>query len=167
MSEIDTSADAVAAVVAELHKPGGHRQCGECSRDWECDEAASLIESLAADRDAENARLERERDDARRAADRAEMALGEAQETMEGLNTALRYKNEDLHKLRADITGFHLDATRYRWLRERDIDAVYQGGVFVGETPKNVVLNLEDADAAIDAAMASERAHTALAKAEA
>ena len=49
------------------------------------------------------------------------------------------------------------DASRYRWLRERDLETVYSGGVFIGETPRNMVLNLEDADAAIDVAMAAER----------
>ena len=50
--------------------------------------------------------------------------------------------------------GERRDAARYRWLRSRDLDAVHSGGVFVGKTPDNLVLNLEDCDAAIDAALA-------------
>lgn len=45
-----------------------------------------------------------------------------------------------------------LDAARYRYLRERPLDAVSVGGVFAGKTPDNVVLNGADLDAAIDAA---------------
>ncbi|MCD2987694.1 ead/Ea22-like family protein, partial [Pseudomonas aeruginosa] len=43
------------------------------------------------------------------------------------------------------------DAARYRWLRERDLETIRQGGVFAGMTPENIVLNLEHLDAAIDA----------------
>lgn len=43
-------------------------------------------------------------------------------------------------------------ADRYRYLRERPLNAVSVGGVFAGKTPDNVVLNGADLDAAIDAA---------------
>lgn len=46
------------------------------------------------------------------------------------------------------------DAARYRWLRERDLDTISQGGVFAGLTPDNVVLNGEDLDRAVDIAAA-------------
>ena len=49
-------------------------------------------------------------------------------------------------------------AESYAWLRERDLSTIYQGGVFAGKTPENVVLNGADLDAAIDA----ERASTGL-----
>ena len=45
------------------------------------------------------------------------------------------------------------DAARYRWLRDRDLDAIGNGGVFAGLTPDNVVLNGEDLDRAVDEAM--------------
>ncbi|QPP24949.1 hypothetical protein I5102_003442 [Pseudomonas aeruginosa] len=45
------------------------------------------------------------------------------------------------------------DAARYRWLRERDLETIRQGGVFAGMTPENIVLNQEDLDAEIDAAL--------------
>ncbi|MBC7906998.1 MAG: hypothetical protein H7Y60_09675 [Rhodospirillaceae bacterium] len=48
------------------------------------------------------------------------------------------------------------DALRYRWLRSRDLDTISKGGVFAGMTPKNVVLNEEDLDAAVDLAMQAE-----------
>ncbi|WP_027015518.1 hypothetical protein [Comamonas composti] len=48
-----------------------------------------------------------------------------------------------------------LDAMRYRWLRERDLDTLSKGGVFAGMTPNNVVLNGDDLDDAIDAAIAA------------
>lgn len=46
------------------------------------------------------------------------------------------------------------DAMRYRHLRHKDVDTVYSGGVFAGQTPQNYVLNKEDLDQAIDAEMA-------------
>jgi len=52
-----------------------------------------------------------------------------------------------------DDGAIALDAARYRWLRERDLDTISRGGVFAGMTPKNVVLNGEDLDRAIDEAM--------------
>lgn len=49
-------------------------------------------------------------------------------------------------------------ADRYDYLRERDLDTLHMGGVFAGKTPDNVVLNGEDLDAAIDAALADQAA---------
>ena len=48
------------------------------------------------------------------------------------------------------------DAARYRWLRARDLETICQGGVFAGMTPQNVILNGQDLDAAIDAALAAQ-----------
>ncbi|HHJ1658351.1 hypothetical protein CJT77_27885 [Pseudomonas aeruginosa] len=52
-----------------------------------------------------------------------------------------------------DYEALRKDAARYRWLRERDLETISRGGVFAGMTPKNIVLNLEDLDAEIDAAI--------------
>lgn len=54
------------------------------------------------------------------------------------------------------------DSTRYRWLRERDLGVIHDGGVFAGVTPDNVVLNGEDLDAAIDSSLLAEMTRTAL-----
>ncbi len=51
---------------------------------------------------------------------------------------------------------FQKDASRYRWLRGRDLETIDKGGVFAGKTPENVVLNGEDLDRAVDAAMEAE-----------
>lgn len=48
----------------------------------------------------------------------------------------------------------HRNSERYRFLRARDLDTIDKGGVFAGMTPQNLVLNGEELDAAIDAAMA-------------
>ncbi|RTS51513.1 hypothetical protein DY943_17460 [Pseudomonas aeruginosa] len=53
----------------------------------------------------------------------------------------------------AEVERLRTDAARYRWLRERDLETISRGGVFAGMTPENIVLNLEDLDAAIDAAI--------------
>lgn len=52
-----------------------------------------------------------------------------------------------------DFGDLYLDALRYRWLRARDLDSIQQGGVFVGLTPENLVLNGADLDGAIDTEM--------------
>lgn len=55
-----------------------------------------------------------------------------------------------------------LFAARYRFLRERDLETISQGGVFAGMTPDNVVLNGEDLDQAVDAGRAGrQREHAA------
>lgn len=56
------------------------------------------------------------------------------------------------------LTPDQRDAERYRWLRERDLDTIFMGGVFVGKTPDNIVLNGIDCDAAVDAARIAEQA---------
>ncbi|HBP1657364.1 TPA: hypothetical protein L5U92_000743 [Pseudomonas aeruginosa] len=53
----------------------------------------------------------------------------------------------------AEVERLRTDAARYRWLRERDLETISRGGVFAGMTPENIVLNLEDLDAEIDAAI--------------
>lgn len=55
------------------------------------------------------------------------------------------------------LTPDQRDAERYRWLRERDVDTIYMGGVFVGKTPENLVLTGIDCDAAVDAARIAEQ----------
>ena len=62
----------------------------------------------------------------------------------------------DLGHLRDLLSGYadtREDAARYRWLRERDLDTISDGGVFAGVTPDNVVLNGDDLDQAVDAGM--------------
>ena len=49
------------------------------------------------------------------------------------------------------------DAMRYRHLRHKDVDTIYSGGVFAGQTPQNYVLNKDDLDKAIDAEMAIKK----------
>lgn len=53
--------------------------------------------------------------------------------------------------------GDALDAERYRWLRSRDLETISQGGVFAGMTPQNDILNEEDLDQAVDAAIAAAK----------
>lgn len=62
----------------------------------------------------------------------------------------------EVDELRDRIVELERDAARYRYLRERDLDTIDRGGVFAGLTPKNIVLNGDDLDAAIDAAMAAQ-----------
>lgn len=50
----------------------------------------------------------------------------------------------------------YLDALRYRYLRGRDLDTIGASGVFAGLTPENVVINGDDLDARVDAALELE-----------
>ena len=66
----------------------------------------------------------------------------------------------DEHKQRAShgaTRNKELDSARYRWLRERDLSVIHDGGVFAGKTPDNIALNGDDLDQAIDDAMTAER----------
>lgn len=60
-------------------------------------------------------------------------------------------------ELRGKIMELERDARRYRYLRERDLDTIHRGGVFAGRIPQNVVVNGDDLDAAIDAAMSGNQ----------
>lgn len=63
----------------------------------------------------------------------------------------------EIESLKAERDSLLRDAERYRWIRQRNLDTISQGGVFAGMTPQNLVLNEETLDEAIDAAMAKER----------
>jgi hypothetical protein len=52
-----------------------------------------------------------------------------------------------------EAAEWEADAARYRWLRSRDLDTIDAGGIFIGRVPENTVINGEDADRAIDAAI--------------
>lgn len=48
------------------------------------------------------------------------------------------------------------DAKRYQYLRGRDLDAIVDGGIFVGKVPDNIVMNEDYLDSAVDHAMQQE-----------
>ena len=50
-------------------------------------------------------------------------------------------------------TQLEADARRYRYLRGVNINAVFDGGIFAGKTPDNVVINGVDLDLEIDCIM--------------
>jgi hypothetical protein len=64
--------------------------------------------------------------------------------------------NAYIGDLEAACDSMRKNDQRYRWLRKRNLETVHQGGVFVGLTPHNLVLNGEDMDKAVDAAMRKE-----------
>lgn len=82
----------------------------------------------------------------------------------DALQQRLNAADEALHKADDDFALMSLeaaqrmelleiDAARYRWLRERDLNSIHEGGVFAGRTPQNIVLNGEHLDQAIDAVL--------------
>lgn len=60
---------------------------------------------------------------------------------------------EELETLRCERAADKRDAERYRWLRSRDVDTISSGGIFIGVTPENLVVNFDDADARVDGAI--------------
>jgi hypothetical protein len=66
--------------------------------------------------------------------------------------TSLGVTMGDLRTVLAALDEANVDAARYRWLRSQDVETIHGGGVFIGKTPDNLVLNFEHADAAIDQA---------------
>lgn len=65
--------------------------------------------------------------------------------------------DSDCIDLHPRFTVMAKNANRYLWLRARDLDTITCGGVFAGLTPDNLVLNGEDLDAAVDAALAAQQ----------
>lgn len=57
-----------------------------------------------------------------------------------------------IRELLAENDALREDAERYRWLRARDVDSISKGGIFIGMTPENYVMNGSDCDELIDAA---------------
>jgi hypothetical protein len=55
------------------------------------------------------------------------------------------------------LEGLRKDAARYQYLRSRDLETIKSGGIFAGRAPENVVVNLEDLDTSIDAALAEQK----------
>lgn len=80
---------------------------------------------------------------------------------LEDENKALKAEVETLRKVKAahkaGMDRAIADAERYRYLRERDLDTIEQGGVFAGMTPDDVVLNGDDLDNAIDNALKEQK----------
>ena len=60
-----------------------------------------------------------------------------------------------VHTLEVMVAELERDAQRYRYLRDRDLDTIHMGGVFVGRVPENVVVNGDELDAVIDWATAN------------
>ncbi|MGY1950078.1 hypothetical protein [Pseudomonas pergaminensis] len=81
--------------------------------------------------------------------------LDESLAREQALQQCLTAANERMDLLEPENTGMRTDAERYRWLRDRDLNSIHLGGVFAGKTPQNIVLNGEDLDQMIDAAIQS------------
>ena len=85
-------------------------------------------------------------------------ALDEAQQDAKSLRLVNTTFALHLDRTEHELRERNDDAARYLWLRERDLDSISAGGLFVGRTPDNVVINGDDLDAAIDAARAGDAA---------
>lgn len=60
-------------------------------------------------------------------------------------------------RLIAQLAEVRWYAERYKFLRARDLDTIDIGGIFVGVVPDNLVINENDLDAAVDAAIAERQ----------
>lgn len=84
-----------------------------------------------------------------------ELALVDVKTTRDALELEAA---DELDRMQALVAELDQDAKRYRWLRQRDLETIGVGGVFAGMTPENIVLNGDDLDNAIDAALAKDGA---------
>ena len=60
-----------------------------------------------------------------------------------------------IERLEEENESLRRDAERYRVLRRADIDTIQNGGLFVGLTPENIVINGTDLDYRCDALISS------------
>jgi hypothetical protein len=100
-------------------------------------------------------RTERNRDMWRGQCDRQAEALRALRRDADLLRVEVAGQESAIGHLSRLVDAERVDATRYRYLRARDLDAIAAGGVFAGKTPENVVLNEDDLDQAVDAAIAA------------
>jgi hypothetical protein len=61
-----------------------------------------------------------------------------------------------IHDAAVELKTLAADAARYQWMRSRDLNAIDKGGIFAGQMPQNLVINGEDLDREIDAAISKE-----------
>ena len=73
------------------------------------------------------------------------------------IGKTLAYLYTGTNMVNLGIVKTEIDAYRYKWLRSRDLDTIQKGGVFVGMTPENFVLNGDELDIAVDTAIAAEK----------
>lgn len=62
-------------------------------------------------------------------------------------------EDEKISTLKQENKRLAVFENRYQFLRNADIDAIYKGGIFAGQTPENLVINGQDLDDAIDKAL--------------
>ena len=89
------------------------------------------------------------------AAQRQQERIAELQAQVQALSMDAFAKDASIGHLSRLVDAERIDAARYQWLRERDLETISRGGVFAGKTPDNVILNGDDLDRAIDAAIAA------------
>lgn len=63
------------------------------------------------------------------------------------------YVSHNLRAAEGEEAEIARDAVRYQYLRSKDFGTIKEGGIFVGRTPDNIVINGDDLDAAVDAAI--------------
>lgn len=71
----------------------------------------------------------------------------------EALVGAAQSIRDEWRKDQIEVEALRKNSDRYQWLRGRDLETIHRGGVFAGHTPRNVVLNGDDLDQAIDQAI--------------
>ena len=79
-----------------------------------------------------------------------------SQDTLDQIEETMRLGEVMMFAATDLICALEVDSDRYRHLRNRDAGPpdYMPPGLFIGQVPENLILTEEDADAAIDAALA-------------
>lgn len=97
--------------------------------------------------------VEKVADDAIELGNQQAIRIAELEAQVQALSLDAFAKDASIGHLSRLVDAERSDAARYQWLRERDLETISHGGVFAGKTPDNVILNGEELDRAIDAAI--------------
>lgn len=71
-------------------------------------------------------------------------------DAIEEAESLIQSQAMELEALRTENARLRTDASRYQHLRNKDLSAISDGGVFAGMTPNNTVLNEGHLDLAVD-----------------
>lgn len=110
-----------------------------------------------AERDQRIAQLEQQADVDRSFIEQYQRQVAELEQQLAMAHRMIECREANELNLEKQLVDARRDAERYKFLRARDLDTIDIGGIFVGVVPDNLVINENDLDAAVDAAIAERQ----------